>query len=108
MVHPAGRLCANLPQFAFVDAVRHNGLGGVLAGFELRPLRFLGRVGLLFPDFDVFVPRDGPFTYRLLLVCPLHHIPESSDDDLNAGPLGIRLIFSNPGPESNWYRLRID
>ena len=69
MVHRAGRLGANLPQFALVDAVRHDGLGGVLARFELRPLRLLRRVGLLLPDFDVLVARDGLLAFRLLLVC---------------------------------------
>ncbi len=41
-------------------------------------------------------------------LCLLQHIRESSGGELNAGPLEIRSIFSNPGPESNWYRLRID
>jgi len=36
-----GWLGANLPQFALVDAIRHGGIGGVLARLELRPLRLL-------------------------------------------------------------------
>jgi hypothetical protein len=36
---------ANLAQFTFVDAVGDNGLDGVLAGFELRPLAFSGVSG---------------------------------------------------------------
>ncbi len=39
MVNLAGWLGANLPQFALVDAVRHDGLSGVFARLELRPLR---------------------------------------------------------------------
>ena len=69
MMYRAGRLGANLPKFAFLDAVRHDGLGGVLARFELRPLRFLRRVGFLLSDFDVLVARDGLLAFRLLLVC---------------------------------------
>ena len=51
-----------------VDAVRHDGLGGVLARLELRPLRLLRRVGLLLPDFDVLVSGDGLLALWLLLV----------------------------------------
>lgn len=69
MVYRAGWLGANLPQFAFVDAVRNDGLGRVLACLELRPLRFLRRVGLLLADFNVLVARDGFFAFRLLFVC---------------------------------------
>ena len=69
MVYRAGWLGANLPQFALVDAVRHDGFGGVLARLEFRPLRFLRCVGLLLPDFDVLVARDGLFAFGLLLVC---------------------------------------
>jgi hypothetical protein len=68
IVNRAGRLSANLPKFAFVDTIGDDGLGGVLAGFELRPLRLLRRIGLLLPDFDVFVARDGLLALRLLLV----------------------------------------
>jgi hypothetical protein len=39
------------------------------AAFICRPLRFLRRVGLLLPDFDILVARDGLFAFRLLLVC---------------------------------------
>jgi hypothetical protein len=69
MVNGAGRLGANLPQFALLDAVRHDGLGGVLARFELGPFRLLRRVGLLLANFDVLVARDGLLAFRLLLVC---------------------------------------
>src|SRR5580692_1453352 len=69
MVYRAGWLSANLPQFALVDAVGNDGFGRVLAGLEFRPLRFLRRVRLLFPDFDVLVTRDGLLAFRLLLVC---------------------------------------
>ena len=69
MVYRAGWLGANLPQFALVDAVRHDSFSGVLARLEFRPLRFLGCVGLLLPDFDVLVARDGLFAFGLLLVC---------------------------------------
>ena len=69
MVYRTSRLGANLPQFAFVDAVRNDGLGRVLACLELRPLRFLRRVGLLLADFDVLVARDDLLTFRLLIVC---------------------------------------
>jgi len=68
MVNRAGRLGANLPQFALVDAVRHDGLGGVLARFELGPFRLFRRVGLLLANFDVLVARDGLLAFRLLLV----------------------------------------
>ena len=55
------------------------------------------------------VPEEhGLDPYRTRDLCPLQHNPESSGDDLNAGPLEVRSIFWNPGPESNWYRLRID
>ncbi len=69
MVNGAGRLGANLPQFALLDAVRHDGLGSVLARFELGPSRLLRRVGLLLANFDVLVARDGLLAFRLLLVC---------------------------------------
>jgi len=69
MVYGAGRLCTNLPQFSLVDTIRHNGLGGVLAGFELRPFRFLRCVGLLLADFNVLVAGDRLLAFRLLLVC---------------------------------------
>jgi hypothetical protein len=69
MVYRAGRLGANLPQFALVDAIGNDGLGGVLARLEFRPLRFLRCVGLLLPDFDVLVARDRLLAFRLLLVC---------------------------------------
>ena len=69
MVHRTGRLGANLPQFAFVDTVRHDGLCSVLAGLELRPLRFIRRIWLLLPDFNVLVARDGLLPFHLLLVC---------------------------------------
>jgi hypothetical protein len=69
MVHGAGRLGANLPQFALLDAVRHDGLGGVFARFELGPFRLFRRVGLLLANFDVLVARDGLLAFRLLLVC---------------------------------------
>src|SRR5947209_2330668 len=69
MVYRAGRLGANFPQFALVDALRHNGLGGVLARPELRRLRFLRPVGLLLPDFDVLVAWDGLLSLGLLVVC---------------------------------------
>jgi hypothetical protein len=59
----------NLSQFALVDAVRNDGLGGVIARLELRPLCFLRRVGLPLPDFDVLVARDGLLPFGLLLVC---------------------------------------
>jgi hypothetical protein len=68
MVYRAFRFGANLPQFALVDTVRHDGLGGVLACFELRPLRFLRRIGLLLADFDVLVSGEGLFALWLLLV----------------------------------------
>jgi hypothetical protein len=58
-----------VPQLAFVDAVRHDGLGSVLARFELRPLRLLRRVGLLIPDFNVLVAWDRLLAFRLLPVC---------------------------------------
>jgi hypothetical protein len=55
MVNWASRLGANLAKFAFVDTVRNDGLGGVFARLELRPFRFLRRVGLTLPNFDVLV-----------------------------------------------------
>ena len=67
-MHRAIRLGANLPQFPLVDAIRNNGLGGVLAGFELRPLCLLRGVGLLLPNLDVLVARDGLLALRMLLV----------------------------------------
>jgi hypothetical protein len=69
MVYRARWLGANLPQFTLVDAVQYDGLGGVLAGLEFRPLCLLGRVGLLLPNLDVLVARDGLFALWLLLVC---------------------------------------
>ena len=69
MVNRAGRFGADLPQLAFVDAVRHDGFGGVLARPEFRPLRFLRRVRLLLADFNVLVARNGLLAFRLLLVC---------------------------------------
>ena len=69
MVNWASRLGADLAKFALVDAVRNDGLGGVLARLELRPFRLLRRVGLLVPDFYVLAARDGLLAFRLLLVC---------------------------------------
>ena len=40
-------LCANLPQFALVQAIRDDGLSGELARLELRPLCPLSGVWLL-------------------------------------------------------------
>jgi hypothetical protein len=92
MVHRAGWLGANLPQFALVDAVRNDSLGGVLTRLELRPFRLLRGVGLLLPDFDILVARDCLLAIRLLLVC-------SADlDKLRlCGDLGLDVRFQFGG-----------
>jgi len=59
MVNRAGWLGVNLPQFALIDAVRHDGLGSVLAGFELRTQLLLWLVWLFLPDLDVLVAWNG-------------------------------------------------
>ena len=69
VMHRAICLSANLAEFALLAAFGNNGLGSVLARLEFRPFRFLRRVGLLLPDFDVLVARDGLFAFGLLLVC---------------------------------------
>ena len=68
MVDGASWLRANLPQFALVDAIRDDGFGGVLARFELRPLRLFRGVGLLLSDFDILVARNGLLSLWLLPV----------------------------------------
>jgi hypothetical protein len=85
MVHRASRLGANLAQFAFVDAVGNDCLGGVLARLEFRPLCFFRRVGLLLPDLDVFVARDSFLSLRLLLVC------RADQNKLRLGGVAIRV-----------------
>jgi hypothetical protein len=49
------RLGANLAYFSLTQPIRNDGLGGVLARIELRPLRLLRGVGFLRPDLDVLI-----------------------------------------------------
>ena len=59
MMHRAGWLGADLAQLALVDALGNDGLGGVLAGLELRSCGLFFGGGLLGPDFGVLVARQG-------------------------------------------------
>ena len=68
MMHRAIRLGANPPQFSLVDAVRDDGIGGILARFELRPLRLLRGVGLVRPDLDVLAAGNDLAAFLLLAV----------------------------------------
>jgi hypothetical protein len=67
-MHRAICLGANLAEFALLDAFGDNGLGGVLARLELRAGGLLFRLGLLLPDFDILVARNGCAAFLLLAI----------------------------------------
>jgi len=67
-MHRAICLGANLAEFALLAAFGDNGLGGVLARLELRPGRLFFRPGLLLPDFDILVARNGGAAFLLLAI----------------------------------------
>jgi len=67
-MHRAICLSANLSEFALFAAFGDNGLGGVLARLELRAVGLLFRLGLLLPDFDILISRNGSTAVLLLTI----------------------------------------
>ena len=68
VMHRAICLSANRAGFAPLDAFGDNGLGGVLARFELRAGGLLFRLGLLLPDFDILVSGKRGAAFLLLTI----------------------------------------
>jgi type IV secretory pathway TraG/TraD family ATPase VirD4 len=85
-------LGADLPYFALVEAIRDDGLGGVLARLELRPLRLLRGVGLLRPDLDVLVAgirRRKELKYGRRLKGPVLLTPKEFNKTVNGDGIGF-------------------
>jgi hypothetical protein len=72
-------LGANLSDFTLLQGFGDDGLGGVLAGLELRPFRLFGRLGFVLPNLNVLVASDDLAALRL---------PSVSGDDLYEFRLG--------------------
>ena len=61
-------LGAYVPQLALVDALGDDGLGGVLARFELRPFRLFRGIGLLRLNLNVLAAGNDLAAFLLLAV----------------------------------------